>query len=104
MTARLLVEGSFALPSRRLFVAHGRILDGILRIGQRVRAPSGLDAPVAAVEFVLLSATAGRENPALAFAYQSEDQLSRWQALTLAGRTLELEDDNAPANADLPAS
>jgi translation elongation factor EF-Tu-like GTPase len=92
MLAHFLVEETFSLSSRRLFVVHGRILDGVVRRGQRVRAPSGLDAPVEAIEFVLLSVNPGRENPALAFRYRDVAELARWQALGLAGQTLELAD------------
>jgi hypothetical protein len=104
MTARFLVEQSFPLRSRQLFVVHGQILDGVLRIGQSVRAPQGIDAPVAGVEFALLSATEGRENPALTFRYGSDAQLARWQALALGGATLELEDSPAEVCSDARAS
>jgi len=92
MRARFLVEDTFQLSRLGIFVVHGRILDGTVRPGQRVRTPPGLDAPVDRVEFVLLSASEGRENPALTFKYRDEAQLARWQALPLAGQTLELED------------
>jgi hypothetical protein len=92
MSAHFLVEDTFPLSSRRLFVVHGRIVDGTVRRGQRVRAPSGLDAPVEAIEFMLLSVSPGRENPALVFRYRDVDQLAQWQALGLVGQTLELED------------
>ena len=45
---------------------------------------------------MLLSASEGRENPALTFKYRDEAQLARWQALPLAGQTLELEDGETP--------
>ena len=92
MSAHFLVEDTFRLARREIFVVHGRIVDGAVRSGQRVRAPSGLDAPVEAIEFVLLSVSPGRENPALVFRYRDVDELARWQALGLAGQTLELED------------
>ena len=104
MTARFLVEDSFPVRSRRIFVVHGQILDGVLRIGQRVRTPLGLDVPVSGVEFALLSATAGRENPALTFTYESDAQLARWQALAMAGETLELADGVAGVGSDVRAS
>jgi hypothetical protein len=92
MFAHFLVEETFSVSSRESFVVHGRIVDGVVRRGQRVRAPSGLDAPVEAIEFVLLSVSPGRENPALVFRYRDVDELARWQALGLTGQTLELED------------
>ena len=93
MSAHFLVEDTFRLARREIFVVHGRIVHGAVQRGQRVRAPSGLDAPVETVEFVLLSASEGRrENPALVFRYRDMDQLARWEALGLAGQTLELED------------
>jgi len=97
MPARFLVEDTFRLSSRGVFVVHGRIVEGTIRVGQRVRAPWQLDAPVHSVEFVLLSASEGRENPALVFKYSDEAQLARWQALPLTGETLELEDGDVPA-------
>ena len=92
MTAQFLVEETFHLDSRGVFVVHGRILEGTVRRGQRVRAPVELDAPVDEVGFVLLSATEGRENPSLAFKYRDQAQLARWQALGLTGKTIELDD------------
>src|SRR4051812_23580063 len=83
MFAHFLVEETFSVSSRESFVVHGRIVDGVVRRGQRVRAPSGLDAPVEAIEFVLLSVSPGRENPALVFRYRDVDKLARWQALDL---------------------
>jgi len=96
MPARFVVEDTFRLSRLGIFVVHGRILDGTIRPGQRVRTPPGLDAPVDRVEFVLLSASEGRENPALTFKYRDEAQLARWQALPLAGQTLELVDGEVP--------
>ncbi|MGH8622639.1 MAG: hypothetical protein ACRET3_10910 [Burkholderiales bacterium] len=95
MTARFLVEDVFRLTSRGIFVVHGRILEGTVRRGQRVQAPPGLDAPVDAIEVVLLSVNEGRENPALTFKYRDESQVARWQALGLVGQTLVLEDGEA---------
>ena len=90
MSARLVVEGTFRLRSRAMFVVHGRILAGFLRAGQRIVAPPGLDAPVAAVEHVR-TATGRRENPAACFEYRDDDQLAAWEALDLVGQTIELE-------------
>jgi hypothetical protein len=59
---------------------------------------------VAGVEVVLLSATEGRENPAVTFKYGSEDQLVRWQALARAGETLELGDSLAETGSGVRAS
>jgi hypothetical protein len=92
MSARFLVEDTFRIPSRQLFVAHGRILAGTISAGQHVTVPLGLDAPVDAIEWVLLSASEGRENPALCFRYRDEAELAQWQGLGLAGQTLELTD------------
>lgn len=104
MPARFAVEGTFQVVSRGLFVVYGRIADGTVRMGQRVRAPSGIDATVSAVEFVLLSATQGRENPALGLRYRDAGELARWQALNLTGQTLELEEDESEAEPPSPAS
>ena len=98
MRARFYVEATFRLPGRELFVAHGRILDGAVRNGQRVVAPTGLDARVDAVEFALISAADRRENVALCFRYGSEQELARWQELALAGQILELVDEAADAD------
>ena len=92
MPARFQVYETFLLQSRGLFVAHGNVLDGAVRRGQRVVAPPGIDVPVDAVEFVLLSATEGRENVALCFCYRDVEQLAQWQSLQLAGQILELAD------------
>ena len=100
MPARFLVEDCFEIASRAVFVVHGRILDGSVRRGQRVREPAALDVPVDAVEFVLLSASEGRENPALTFRYSNAAQLARWQALGLRDQTLELQDPIAGFNSD----
>ena len=85
-----MVEGTFIVPSRRLFVVHGQIVEGAVRTGQLVVQPVGLAAPVHAVESVLLAASTGRANPALGFEYRDEGELSQWQALELQGETLEL--------------
>jgi hypothetical protein len=90
MAARLRVEGTFRLRSRTMFVVHGRILAGFLRVGQRITSLPGLDAPVAAVEYVR-TATGRRENPAACFEYRDDDQLAAWEALDLVGQTIELE-------------
>jgi translation elongation factor EF-Tu-like GTPase len=95
MPARFQVEDTFRSETRGLFVAHGRILDGTVRRGQRVVAPPGLPAPVDTVEFVLLSASEGRENVALCFRYRDDEQLAQWQSLGLAGQILELADSVA---------
>ena len=92
VSARFLVDGSLPIHGRRAFAVHGTILQGTVRAGQRVRAPHGLTALVASVEYILFSATEGRESPALVFEYRDEAELARWLALPLAGQTLELED------------
>jgi hypothetical protein len=92
MDARFAVEGTFQLESRRAFVVHGQIIEGVIQVGQHVRAPAGIEVPVSAIGFILLSATEGRENPALSFCYRSEDELTRWRALILNGEVLELEE------------
>ena len=102
MPARFQVEDTFEIASRGIFVAHGTILVGTVCRGQRVVVPSGLNAPVDAVESVLLSATERRENVALCFRYHGDEELAQWQSLSLAGRILELTDgvageDRAPA-------
>ena len=96
---REVVKNTVRLSSRGVFVVHGRIIDGTISRGQRVHRPPGLDAPVAGVEFVLLSASEGRENPALTFKYRDEAQLARGQALDLMGQTLELEDGDVSSGA-----
>ena len=63
MPARLRVEGTFRLKPRAMFVAHGRFVEGTIRVGQTVVAPMGIDAPVAAIEYVR-TVTERRENPA----------------------------------------
>ena len=95
MSARFRVADTFDVRVRSLFVAHGQIVTGAIRVGQRVISPAGLEAPVAAIEVVLLSATEGRENPALGFKYRDDAELARWQGLGLAGQTLELTDGDA---------
>jgi translation elongation factor EF-Tu-like GTPase len=92
MPARFQVEDTFEIASRRIFVAHGKVLTGTVHRGQQVVVPSGLSAPVDAVESVLLSATEGRENVALCFRYHGDEDLAQWQSLGLAGQTLELTD------------
>ena len=73
-----------------MFVVHGRIVAGFLRVGQRIITPPGLDVPVAAVEYVR-TATGRRENPAACFEYRDDHQLAAWEALDLVGQTIELE-------------
>ena len=102
MPAKFLVEDTFKLTSRGIFVAHGKILAGTVRRGQHVVVPPSLTARVDAVEFVLLSATEGRENVALCFRYRDDEELARWRGLGLGAQTLELADsgngeDRAPA-------
>jgi hypothetical protein len=95
MPARLLVEGTFRLRSRELFVVHGRILQGFLRVGQHVVRPVGFDAPVVAIERVRTTSDR-RENPAACFAYHDDAELTRWEQLGLVGQTIEL-DEAAPS-------
>jgi hypothetical protein len=95
MSPQFVVEATFALPSRRLFVAHGQILAGRVKTGQRVIAPTGIDAPVYAIEFLLKSAADGQENVALCFRYRDEDQRAQWRDLELAGQIIDLEDIGA---------
>jgi translation elongation factor EF-Tu-like GTPase len=92
MPARFQVEDTFKIASRRVFVAHGKVLAGTVRRGQHVVVPPGLSAPVDAVESVLLSATEGRANVALCFRYNTEEDLAQWRSLGLIGQTLELTD------------
>ena len=88
MPVRFFVERTFGLRGRPVFVACGHMVDGVVAPGQRVRAPAGLDVPVASVEGVHLGGGAGCLG--LVFRYADEAQLARWQALGLAGATLEL--------------
>jgi translation elongation factor EF-Tu-like GTPase len=90
--AQFLVEDTFTIASRGIFVAHGKILSGTVRRGQHVAVPLGLTVPVDEVAFVLLSATEGRENVALCFRYRDEEELAQWRRLSLTGQTLELTD------------
>ena len=90
MTARFLVQDTFAIARRRLWVASGEILDGTVRRGQRIIAPAGVDDPVSAVEPILVSATTGESRTALCFEYRDEAALARWRRLAWAGVTLEL--------------
>ena len=92
MSARFEVESTFTIPSRKLFVMFGRIVEGTIRVGQRVVSAPELDAPVAAVECVLLCPKARLEYPALGFHYRDEPELSRWQSLGLRGGVIELAD------------
>ena len=95
MPARFRVENTFNVRIRSIFVAHGQVVAGTVRAGQHGISPVGLDAPVDAIEWVLLSAREGRENPALCFKYRDEAELAQWQTLGLAGQTLELTDGDA---------
>jgi hypothetical protein len=95
VSTQFVVEGTFVLRSRSLFIAHGNIVAGRVKAGQRPLAPMELDAVVDAVEFLLRSAGDGREGVALCFRYRDEDQLARWQDLELAGQTIHLEDVGA---------
>ena len=100
MPARFRVEDTFQIPTRSLVVAHGQILAGTVRAGQRAVSSNGFDAPVGAIELVLLSATDGRENAALCFEYRNELELAQWLALGLIGQTLELTDARAGRDPD----
>ena len=90
MEARFRVHGSFPLRSRSVLAVYGAVSSGAVRAGQRVLAPPGLDAPVDAVEFVLVVARRGRAEPALCFRYETEPDLARWQALVPPGTELVL--------------
>lgn len=90
MPGRFLVEDTFFMKPRGVFVAHGQLLDGTVAAGERVTAPGGVSASIAAVEFVLLSATEGRENLALCFRVRAEGELARWRQAIRAGETLEI--------------
>lgn len=96
--ARFLVENTFPVTSRGVFVVQGSILGGVVHPGQRVKAPAGIDAPVDAIELVLVSATETRDVPGLTFRYRDAAELARWQALDLKGQALELEPPTAPGN------
>jgi hypothetical protein len=89
MPAKLHIEGTFRLKPRAVFVVHGRLVEGTIRVGQRVIAPQGLDAPVIAIEYVR-TVTGRRENPAVCFEYRDDEQYSVWESLQLVGQTLEL--------------
>lgn len=69
---------------------HGRILEGFLRVGQRVTSPHALDSPVVAVEQVR-TVTGRRENPAACFEYRDDEQLATWEGFNLVGQTLVFE-------------
>ncbi|HEX6749797.1 MAG TPA: hypothetical protein VF092_21070 [Longimicrobium sp.] len=91
-SARFRVNGVFSLRSRSIFVVHGEITEGTVRIGQRVLSPEALDAPVHALEFVLVSATTGQDDLALVFRFPDEETLARWTAAVEVGMEIVLED------------
>ena len=93
--ARFRIERTIQIEIRRLFVLAGEVLDGIVRPGQRL-VTSRIDAPVASVESVLVSASTGLSWVGLAFRYESQEQLRRWAELKLEGSTIQLEPDVEP--------
>jgi GrpB-like predicted nucleotidyltransferase (UPF0157 family) len=75
------------LESRRMFFLFGSIArwGGGVGVGERVVAPPGLDAPIAAVESVLLSAERHESEVGLGFRYADTAELERWMRLPLRG-------------------
>jgi len=90
MPGRFLVEGTFSLAGRSLFVAHGQLSEGTVVARECVTAAGGVRATISAVEFVLLSAVEGRENLALCFRFRDEAELARWRQAILPGETLDI--------------
>ena len=93
--ARFRIERTFQIEIRRVFVLAGEVLDGTVRPGQRL-VTSRIDAPVASVESVLVSASTGLSWVGLTFRYESDEQLRRWTELKLEGSTIQLEPDLEP--------
>ena len=87
MSGRFLARGAFQSESRGLFVVHGALLDGMVRVGQIASAP-GFKARVHGVEHVRLNAS--EEDLALTFLPPSHGDVAGWIALQLAGGELTL--------------
>ena len=90
MPGHFQIEDTFPLASRQRFVGHGKIGVGTVGHGEVATNSQGFNEPIAAVEFVLLSAAEGRENVALCFRYQDVAELGRWQTLVRRGTVLEV--------------
>jgi hypothetical protein len=90
MPGRFLVEETFSLAARGLFVAHGQLVEGTVVARECVTAAGGVRATIGAVEFVLLSAVQGRENLALCFRFRDEAELARWRQAILPGEMLDI--------------
>lgn len=97
MTARFAVDGTLHLAQRRVFVVYGWPIDGRVQAGQLVWSPAGISAPVDAVEWLLHSATAGKQSVALCFAYRDEAELAAWQKVAVEWDILELREPGEPA-------
>ena len=83
------VKGVATIRARSMLFCHGDVLDGKVTVGQRVITPAGVP-PVAAIEFALLSEPARREEPALGFLFENEDELTRLQRLLAVGTRIVL--------------
>ncbi|HET7464885.1 MAG TPA: hypothetical protein VFJ82_26820 [Longimicrobium sp.] len=89
--ARFRVTGSFSLPPpRSLFVVSGQVADGVVRRGQRVIEPAGIDAPVHGLEYLRLRPSSGTEERALTFVFPDPETLGRWKVLVQPGIELVL--------------
>jgi hypothetical protein len=97
MPALFKANAGFTLPSRRLFVVSGEILSGVVKKGMtmkvRVRSSVALSLRIERVEFVFRS---GVSEVALTAGCQDERELSMLQALSIAGRRIEIEDPEGP--------
>jgi hypothetical protein len=90
--SKFLVNSTFALERRRLFVLAGSITEGQIRAGMIVNVPLNSSLSIAeqiqSIEFI--RRTDGREDVCLCIAYESSDELEMWKALNLQNEMLDV--------------
>ena len=78
MTAKFHCEETFTVPSRRLFVLAGEIMDGVVRCGMTIQVPTGegtrLSCVVNSVELISTADKWGRVGLAIECADDTELQ------------------------------
>jgi hypothetical protein len=86
MTTKFKAHGTFTVPGRGLVVA-GEILGGMVKVGMNTRVPSW------PTHLTIAGVVHGMPvNVGLLFASQNEAEFTRWKALDLQGKVLEIQE------------
>lgn len=93
MPATFKIVGSFALRSRKQFVAFGDLLHGEIARGMKFTVPKGdarMSGKVAAIEYVDFMSM-HESHPALVLHCETAEELDAWRDLLSEGLVLSLE-------------